>query len=280
MLGAWLDAREATSCRDSGQNGYSPQNKTLTSAGNDPADDVKAVRRSARGEGWRRRPFRSSSECGTGLSRLDRVCIMARTSGVLLTAARAYKRENRLTELLAVVLKGSPGFTRHLLAEAGLSVEPAECDISTQHRTRRGKYVDLQVLALDVHGHPVARMWSDRDKRVGLLAWPALPGYARELARLPGLGKLITIVASADRPRVPAGDWNVLTWQSVGLSALTVAREASGSAACQDAAAPTASGEARLLYELIAYLEEVHDIRSAAPAIDDPLLGVRVPGAK
>jgi hypothetical protein len=122
---------------------------------------------------------------------------------------------------LAVVLDGSPRFAQRMLTAAKLWPEGAdsavEFKVSTQHRTRRGKYVDLQLLALGDNGHPVARLWSEH-KTGSPYSQGQLTGCATELARIPDAGRLVTIVDARDFPRAPLGPWdswacrNVASW--------------------------------------------------------------------
>jgi hypothetical protein len=78
----------------------------------------------------------------------------------LIRAARTAVREDRLTEILAVVLEAHHPFARRLISEAGLSARGI-VEVSTQVATPRGKRIDLQILSIDAQGHLVARLWAE-----------------------------------------------------------------------------------------------------------------------
>ena len=178
---------------------------------------------------------------------------MPRRPPLLVRAARTRIREDRLTELLRVVLLGHEKFAHRLLRRAGLpAVGPVE--VRTQVRTRRGKRVDMEVLVYDEDGrHPVGRLWSEH--KTGSRFSPGqLEGYAEELCEFSGPTQLITITDRLgeveDDPR-----WMPLIWAQVGRMAVELGR-AGGRLWRQDACKDGADGGARLLHELLSYLEE------------------------
>lgn len=172
----------------------------------------------------------------------------------LLRAVRTAIREDRLTELFAVVLDGHPAVARRILERAELPSEGA-VEVSTQVRTRRGKRVDLQLVALDADQHVVGRLWSEHKTGSGY-GPEQLPNYAAELAEFPGKTQLITIVdqlVEADDPR-----WKRLTWQEVATMMTEVGCAEDGPEWRQRAISGDTLARQRLLHELLSYMEEEH----------------------
>jgi hypothetical protein len=158
-----------------------------------------------------------------------------------------------LTELLSVVLVGHQEFAHRLLERAGLPVA-GPVEVSTQVRTRKGKRVDMEVLAYDGDGrNPIGRLWSEH-KTGSVFSKDQLPGYAAELAKFTGPTQLITITDRLDEveddPR-----WKALTWAQLGGIAVELGR-ASGRLWREDACRTGSAGGPRLLHELLSYLEE------------------------
>ncbi len=107
-------------------------------------------------------------------------------------AVRRAKREHRLTDLLALVLEAHAGFANKLLAAAGLP-EAAQVRTRIEVLTRRGRPVDLELLAYDERGAVIGRLWSEN--KTGARYQPEqLPDYAKDLPLQPSARQLITIV--------------------------------------------------------------------------------------
>jgi hypothetical protein len=70
----------------------------------------------------------------------------------LIEAARFQKREDRLTEILAVVLSTFEPAAIELLRRAGL--EATTVEVTAQVATRSGKRVDMQIVGLGPEGQP------------------------------------------------------------------------------------------------------------------------------
>ena len=175
----------------------------------------------------------------------------------MLRAARTAIREDRLTELLAVALRCHEGFARRLLDVAGVPA-PGTIEVSTQVRTRLGKRVDMQLLALDATGrHVVGRLWSEHKTGAGF-GPGQLRGYATELAQFDGKTVLITIVGHLRE--VPADSpAQRFTWQDIATLAWQVGREDNDDVSWRAAACePDAPARQRLLHEFLSYLEEEH----------------------
>jgi hypothetical protein len=155
-----------------------------------------------------------------------------------------------------VVLSGHRRFAQRLLAEAGLPVGD-EVEVATQVYTSRGKFVDLQLLALG-DGVVRARLWSEH--KTGSAYSPGqLPGYAAELAALGGRHQLITIVPKLSDAPVDAR-WRRYTWRDVAVLAWEVGRDEVGQRWRTLASAEDAPARIRLLHELLSYLEEDHRV--------------------
>lgn len=186
---------------------------------------------------------------------------------LLLRAARTHKREDRLTELLAVVLVGHQGFAHRFLRAAGLRAG-GEVEVATQVRTSRGKFVDLQMVSLDLDGTVLARLWSEH--KTGSAYGPGqLPGYADDLDAIGGPRQLITIV---DRRHDACASprWERFTWRQVAVLAWEAGRDAAGTGWREAALSPDGPARQRLLLELLSYLEEEHD------TVLDPVTHVHV----
>lgn len=104
-----------------------------------------------------------------------------RSPTLLLEAARAHKRDDRLTDLLAVVLAGHQGFARSLMRRARVEVpNTVTVEMTTQVRTERGKFVDVTLVALARGWTVVGRVWSEH-KTGSAYSLGQLPGCAEEL---------------------------------------------------------------------------------------------------
>jgi hypothetical protein len=180
---------------------------------------------------------------------------MAHRPKSLIRAARTEIREDRLTELFAIVLDAHPVVARQILERAELPSEGA-VEVSTQVRTHRGKRVDLQLVALDADQHVVGRLWSEHKTGSGY-GPEQLPNYAAELAEFPGDTKLITIVDRLDQVEADAR-WERLTWQWVANMMTEVGYTEDGREWRQRASKGGAPARQRLLHELLSYLEEEH----------------------
>ena len=185
---------------------------------------------------------------------------MAVSKKLLLRAARTAIREDRLTELFSVVLAGHPALAQSLLqgAQPPLPVG-REVEVSTQVRTRRGKRVDMELVATERHSI-VSRLWSEHKTGSGYSP-DQLPGYASDLAALGGCHRLITIVDHLDEAPNDAR-WDRFTWQDVAARAWRVGRDdPEGGPQWRTAACtPNAPARQRLLHELVSYLEEEHHV--------------------
>lgn len=176
-------------------------------------------------------------------------------SASLLHAARTLKREDRLTELLAVVLRGHRGFAHLLLRAAGL---PAlgEVEVRTQLRTARGKFIDLQLVCLDSGGTVVSRLWSEH-KTGSSYGRGQMEGYADDLDGFDGPAQLITVVDGLDEaPESPR--WQSFTWRDIAMLAWHAGHDADGPTWRQAALSPDGPARQLLLLELLSYLEEQH----------------------
>jgi hypothetical protein len=180
---------------------------------------------------------------------------MPRNPSLLLRAARCtLKREDRLTELLAVVLDGHLDFAHGLLKLAGL---PAlgDVEVLTQHRTARGKFVDMRIRSLDSHGNAAGLLWSEH-KTGSPYSSGQMEGYANDLG-LSDDRKLITIV---DGPKPPPDKkpWQTFTWRDIAVLASQTGRDLGGQNWREEALSPHGPAQQRLLLELLSYLEEIH----------------------
>jgi hypothetical protein len=181
---------------------------------------------------------------------------MPRSAALLLRAARTYKREDRLTELLAVVLAGHQGFAHRLLRKAGLQTA-GEVEVSTQVRTARGKLVDMQLVSLDHARTVLGRLWSEH--KTGSDYGPGqLSGYADDLDLIGGSRRLITIARHRDEAP-PSPRWERFSWHDIAGLAWMAGREAGGPDWRRAATLPDSHAQQRLLLELLSYLEEEHD---------------------
>ncbi|MDQ2761915.1 MAG: PD-(D/E)XK nuclease family protein [Actinomycetota bacterium] len=153
---------------------------------------------------------------------------MSRAPKSLINAVRRAKREDRLTDLVAMVLEEHVGFANRLLGAADLP-PAAEVRASPQVTTRHGRHPDLEVVGLDARGAAISRLWSEN--KTGADYQPEqLPDYAEDIPDRPGRRQLITIVdeigevppdqASPDAPR-----WLGFTWQQVAVMAWKAGRE-------------------------------------------------------
>lgn len=191
---------------------------------------------------------------------------MARAPQSLFEAVRRVKGEDRLTDLLALVLETHLGFANKLLHAAGLP--PAEeIQAVPQMPTASGRCVDLEVLARS-RGSVVARLWSEN--KVGArYQREQLPDYARDLAAFPKPHQLITVV---DKPsEVPVDElypavprWRGFTWRDIALMAWEAGDEVSPDEERlpwdEVALRPESPARQRLLFELLTYLEEEHGV--------------------
>jgi hypothetical protein len=192
---------------------------------------------------------------------------MSRAPQSLITAVRRAKREDRLTDLVAMVLEEHIGFANHVLREAGLP-KAVEVRASAQVTTRRGRHPDLEVLGLDERGAAVCRLWSEN--KTGANYQPdQLPDYAEDLPEHPARHQLITIVddmseVPRDEQSPDAPRWRGFTWQQVAVMAWEAGRESSPGVDRPDwqraARRPQAPASQRILLELLNYLEEEHGV--------------------
>lgn len=135
----------------------------------------------------------------------------------MLRAARTWIREDRLTELLRVVLLGNRAFAHQLLSHNDIRL-PAKgpVEVATQVWTGSGRRIDIQLLSYDGSGeHVVGRLWSEHKTGSGY-SEGQLPDYARDLERFPGPKRLITIANRLDdAEKDPLDRWRRLTWRQV-----------------------------------------------------------------
>lgn len=180
---------------------------------------------------------------------------MPRRASLLLRAARTHKREDRLTELFAVVLSGHRAFAHRLLETSGLPPR-GDVEVATQVRTGRGKFVDLEVVSLDLDGTVLGRLWSEH-KTGSAYGKDQLLGYAEDLEHIGGRRQLITIVDRLDEA-APSPRWMRFTWRQIAVLAWEAGREAGGPLWRDAALSPDGAAQQRLLHELLSYLEEEH----------------------
>jgi hypothetical protein len=182
---------------------------------------------------------------------------VAQRPASLLRAARTATREDRLTEIFRIVLDGNPDVARRVLREACLPSE-GQVEVYTQVRTRLGKRVDLELVALDTENRIAGRLWSEHKTGSGYSP-DQLPNYAAELAEFPGKTQLITII---DEDQLEDGDddprWKRLTWRWIARMLTEVGRAEDGPDWRQRANSRDALARQRLLHELLTYLEEEH----------------------
>jgi hypothetical protein len=178
-------------------------------------------------------------------------------SRTLIEAARFQGGEDRLTEILAVVLSDFEPAALEFLGRAGL--EASKVEVSTQVRTGRGKRVDLQILGLGPDGLPCARLWSEH-KTEAVYMDDQLEGYARDLEDLGGARRLITIAERGTPPRIDSR-WLWFTWDQVAGWLERLGREHTSDRHWRRSArAAGAEAAIRMLDELLVYLEEEHDV--------------------
>ena len=192
---------------------------------------------------------------------------MARAPLSLFAAAQRAAREHRLTDLFALTLEAHLQFANRLLDASGLPrAEDVETEVEV--RTRRGRPVDLEVIALDARGGRLARLWSEN--KTGSDYQPdQLPDYATDLPDTPAARQLITIVNDlAEVPEDPespnAPRWQSFTWRDIAVMAWEVGRSAPSR---EDrpiwrelAMRRSAPASERILAELLTYLEEEHGV--------------------
>jgi hypothetical protein len=182
-------------------------------------------------------------------------------------AVRRAKREHRLTDLLALVLEAHGGFANKVLAAAGLP-EAAQVRTRIEVLTRRGRPVDLELLAYDERGAVIGRLWSEN--KTGARYQPEqLPDYAEDLPLQPSARQLITIVNTlsevpVDERSPDAPRWRAFTWRDVAVMAWEAGRQATDPAERptwqQAALRPQAFASQRMLLELMTYLQEEHGV--------------------
>lgn len=178
-------------------------------------------------------------------------------SRTLIEAARFQKREDRLTEILAVVLSTFEPAAIELLRRAGL--EATTVEVTTQAATRLGKRVDMQIVGLDSEGRRCARLWSEHKTGADYME-DQLQGYARELDGLGGPSRLITIAERGTPPWVDPR-WSWLTWDELATCLERVGHEYTDERRWRRSAAlPGADAGIRMLNELLLYLEEEHEV--------------------
>ncbi len=192
---------------------------------------------------------------------------MARAPQSLFEAVRRAKREDRLTDLLALVLEEHLAFANAVLEAAGLPAA-AQVRARPQVPTRRGRQVDLEMVGFDEQGIAVARLWSEN--KTGARYQPEqLPDYAEDIPNDPRARQLITIVddlseVPGDEQSPQSSRWMGFTWQDVAVLAWRAGR----SLAPEDQAptwrkaarSPQAAASQRILSELLNYLEEEHRV--------------------
>jgi hypothetical protein len=178
-------------------------------------------------------------------------------SRTMIDAARFRGGEDRLTEILAVVLSNFEPAAIELLRHAGLDATKVE--VSTQVRTDRGKRVDLQIVGLDSDGRLCARLWSEHKTQSEYME-DQLEGYSRDLNALGGAQRLITIAERRTPPRINPS-WLWFTWDEVAGWFERLGREHTGDRRWRlGARVPDAEAAIRMLDELLVYLEEEHDV--------------------
>jgi hypothetical protein len=189
---------------------------------------------------------------------------MPRAARLLLGAYRRYGgREDPLTELLATTLEGYLPFATALFAHRAVRLPPpASVSVSTQVRTDESKRVDVEVVGLDASGSICGRLWSEN--KTGARYQPdQLSSYLRSIERIPGEGRLITIVPVEGDARAYARPLGIpiFTWRAIAEIAWRSAREHERDARWRShALEPGAQSGVRLLEELISYLEEDHSV--------------------
>ncbi len=179
---------------------------------------------------------------------------MPRARNELLDAARRYapRSENRLSEILALVLSTHDEFAGSLLRHVGLPVGD-RFEVLRQEKVAPGCVLDMVVRSARAAGGLVSELWCEH-KTVSDFRPEQREDYARELASRHGEGRLLTITPrSTDDVR---GLWEHMTWQQLGELADRVGRGWHRSDWRKAALAPEAPARARLLHELLWYLEQ------------------------
>jgi hypothetical protein len=164
-------------------------------------------------------------------------------------------REDRLTELFAMVLGAHAGVARRLFERAGINDLPddARFETATQRQVAPGCRPDMFVSAM-AGAHLRAQLWSEH-KTGASFSDRQREKYLEVLRTKPFEGALLSIVA--DRDYEPeAREWVSLTWQDIGELANKEGLAWSGRGWREAALAPQAPARERLLYEFLWYLEE------------------------
>jgi hypothetical protein len=174
----------------------------------------------------------------------------ARTS--LLDASARHQRsgENRLTEILASVLRSAAPFAERLCAAVELP-RPARYDVSVQRTVAPGCIVDMVLNGRDEHDASI-RLWSEH-KTVSGYRDRQLEDYAKALDGLAGHRALVTIVNVPGE--APHGCWKTLSWQDIASLAVATGHAWGGDAWRGAALTSDAPAWARLVHELLWYLE-------------------------
>ncbi len=192
---------------------------------------------------------------------------MARAPRLLFSAVQRAAREHRLTDLFVLTLEAHLLFANRLLRACGLP-DAAAVETDTEVKTRHGRPVNLEVVALDARGERIARLWSE-NKAGARYQRDQLHDYATDLPESPARRQLVTIVD--DRSEVPedavspaAPRWRAFTWRDIAVMAWEAGREAAGDEDRPDwrekAMRPSARASERILTELLTYLEEEHGV--------------------
>lgn len=176
-------------------------------------------------------------------------------SRTLIEATQFQKREDRLTEILAVVLRAFEPAALEILRQGGFHADGAE--VSTQVITPLGKRPDMQIVALDSDGKVIGRLWSEHKTGAPYMEGQ-LDGYARELEMSPVETGLITITERDVRPDLD-DRWRCFTWDEVAMWLDRLGRERTDDRRWRRGAASAGVG-IWMLDELLTYLEEEHEV--------------------
>jgi len=182
---------------------------------------------------------------------------VTRAAGLLLEATErdVIDGENRLTEILASVLRMVPRFAARLMSEFKLPCE-GPYEVNTQVHAD-GKFVDMEVLSLGSDGGVAGRLWAEHkiDAKFG----PSqMENYLDRIQRRPGEWHLVGLVREEALNRVPGPtppNTSYGTWQQIAGLAEHVARDLGGLRWREATRKEDGPANLMLLNELIATLE-------------------------